>query len=124
MEHRSDLDNDDAIFEMDELFTVLATRNPDWIGLHNFFEKLTAKLENKGRYKFMGKSQNSKLLAHFKKAGSITVREALVEYSIQSLTKRIQELRQEGHNIVSVPRRHPVTGQRYVRYFLIQQQVA
>lgn len=63
-------------------------------------------------------SQQDKILKHLRKAGSITVREALVEYSISSLTKRIQELRGRGHNIVSEWKSHPVTGQRYTRYKL------
>ena len=61
-------------------------------------------------------TQHQKLIAHFKKAGSITVREAMVEYSIQSLTKRIQELRDRGFPIASKTKYHPVTGQKYVRY--------
>ena len=61
-------------------------------------------------------SQHDKILKHLRKAGSITVREALVEYSISSLTKRIQELRGRGYNIVSEWKNHPVTGQRYTRY--------
>ena len=61
-------------------------------------------------------TQNQKLISHFKKTGSITVREAMIEYSIQSLTKRIQELRDEGYNIISNVKFHPVTNQKYVRY--------
>lgn len=63
-------------------------------------------------------TQNQRILKHLRKAGSITVREAIVEYSIQSLTKRIQELRDDGYNIISVVKRHPVTGQKYTRYIL------
>jgi len=46
------------------------------------------------------------------------VREAMIEYSISSLTKRIHELRGLGFNILSTTKRHPVTKQRYVRYTL------
>jgi len=58
------------------------------------------------------------ILNHLKKTKSITQREALIDYSIQSLTKRISELRQMGYNIVSTFKRHPTTGQRYARYVL------
>lgn len=58
------------------------------------------------------------LMNHFKKARSISQREALVDYSIQSLTKRISELRDMGFNIVTQHKTHPVTGQRYARYVL------
>ena len=63
-------------------------------------------------------TQNAKIMKHLEKAGSITVREAIMEYSIQSLTKRIAELREAGNDIVSTVRHHPMTKQKYVRYTL------
>jgi hypothetical protein len=62
-------------------------------------------------------TQCEKILLHFDKNGSITQREAIMDYSISSLTRRIADLREAGHDIVSVNRRHPTTGQDYVRYF-------
>lgn len=61
-------------------------------------------------------TQHQIILNHFKKVGTITQRDAIVEYSIQSLTKRIQEMRQLGYNILSMRKRHKVTGQLYTRY--------
>ena len=55
---------------------------------------------------------------HLQKTKSITQREALLDYSIQSLTKRISELREQGMNIVTQFKKHPTTGQRYARYSL------
>jgi|TARA_R110000803_G_scaffold194449_1_gene257551 hypothetical protein len=63
-------------------------------------------------------TQHAKILQHLKKTSGITVREAMVEYSIPCLTKRIQELRALGWAIVSTWKRHPITGQRYTRYTL------
>ena len=63
-------------------------------------------------------TQNATIMKHLKKAKSISQREAIVDYSIQSLSKRISELRLEGHNIVTKHKKHPVTGQRYARYVL------
>ena len=63
-------------------------------------------------------SQNQILLRHFKKTRSISQREALLDYSIQCLSKRIQELRDAGYNIETQHKRHPTTGQRYARYVL------
>ena len=63
-------------------------------------------------------TQNQILLKHFKKAKSISQREALVDYSIQSLTKRISELRGMGYRIKTVQKNHPVTGQKYARYVM------
>lgn len=62
--------------------------------------------------------QNLTLAKHLLRTGSITQREAIMDHSIQSLTKRIAELRAMGIEIESVHRNHPVTGQRYVRYVL------
>jgi len=45
----------------------------------------------------------------------------MIEYSISSLTKRINELRTMGYDIESVRKQHPVTGQRYTRYFLLEE---
>jgi len=63
-------------------------------------------------------TQNKLILAHMLRTGSITQREAMIDYSIQSLTKRISELRASGYKIKSEKRQHPTTGQRYVRYIL------
>ena len=63
-------------------------------------------------------TQNSLIINHMLRTGSITQREAMIDYSIQSLTKRISELRQRGYKIKSEQKLHPTTGQRYVRYVL------
>jgi biotin operon repressor len=63
-------------------------------------------------------TQLQTIMNHFKKAKSITQREAMVDYSIQSLTRRITELRDMGFNIETQHKKHPVTGQRYARYVL------
>lgn len=63
-------------------------------------------------------SQLTMLVNHFKKAGSITQREALMSYSVQCLTKRIQELREKGFPIKTVNRVHAVTKQRYAQYVM------
>lgn len=65
-------------------------------------------------------TQTTQILEHMKRTGSITMREALLDYSIQSLTKRISELRQAGYKIETEHKHHPTTGQRYARYKLIR----
>lgn len=64
-------------------------------------------------------TQNSMILDHMMRTGSITQREALLDYSIQCLTKRIQELREAGWKINTEHKHHPTTGQRYARYKLM-----
>ena len=63
-------------------------------------------------------TQCQAIINHMKKTGSITMREALIDHGVQCLTKRIQELREEGWMIVSERKMHPITGQRYTRYRL------
>lgn len=58
------------------------------------------------------------VLTHITKAGSITQREAIVDHSVQSLTRRITEIRDAGFDIAAEFRYHPITGQRYARYSL------
>lgn len=65
-------------------------------------------------------TQNEIIINHLKRTGSITQREALIDYSVQCLTKRIQELRDIGYRIKTVQKTHPTTGQRYARYTLIR----
>ena len=66
-------------------------------------------------------TQNTLIIKHLKSTKGLTVREALIDYSIQSFTKRISELRSDGYNIVGIKGKHPVTGQRYTRYTLIEE---
>lgn len=63
-------------------------------------------------------TQLQTILSHLKRTKSISQREAMIDYSIQSLTKRISELREMGYNIKTVHKKHPVTGQRYARYVM------
>jgi len=58
------------------------------------------------------------VLAHMKKAGQITQREAIMDHSVQSLTRRITELLDAGCAILKTPKVHPVSGQRYMAYSL------
>ena len=44
--------------------------------------------------------------------------EAILDHAIQSLTRRITELQAAGIPIRREDRKHPLTGQRYARYFL------
>ena len=39
-----------------------------------------------------------------------------MDHFIQCLTKRIQELRDNGYRVKTTVKKHPITGQRYARY--------
>jgi len=63
-------------------------------------------------------SQTEKILDHLSKVGSITFVEANDLYRVRSLPRRIADLRQAGHDIVSEWRTDNL-GQRYTRYSLV-----
>ena len=65
--------------------------------------------------------QHQTIIKHLRATKGLTVREAMIDYSIQAFTKRISELRKMGYNIQGVKSKHPITGQRYTRYVLIEE---
>lgn len=64
----------------------------------------------------MSQKQKEKILEHMRSAGHITVRQAMMDYSIQALPRRMADLRADGFVIVTEDAHHPNTKQRYVRY--------
>ena len=65
--------------------------------------------------------QHTKILGHLRATKGLTQREAMLDYSIQSFPKRISELRKLGYSIDGIKGKHPVTGQRYTRYVLVEE---
>ena len=61
-------------------------------------------------------SQQNKILNNLRATKGMTLHKALLDYSIQSFTARIAELRKMGYAIDGIKSKHPVTGQRYTRY--------
>jgi hypothetical protein len=111
-------DDHDGVFDLAERLCVHAVEDPVLLPEYLAANHKAKSLEHSGWKRNTGMTQNQIIMKHLKNAGSITVREAMVEYSIQSLTKRIQELREAGHVVVSNVKFHPVTKQKYVRYTL------
>lgn len=64
------------------------------------------------------KTQKELVLSHLERLGSISPSEALRDYQITRLAARIGDLKQDGHNLESELRFHPVTGVKYARYTL------
>lgn len=60
----------------------------------------------------------SRIYQHLVRTGSISQREAMVEYGTGSLTKEIHRLRSAGVEINTVRKTHPITGKTYARYVL------
>ena len=108
----------DEIIEQAELFCILATNDPAFIADYRAAMEAVASIEHAGWKKRNGMTQEDKVLKHIQLTGSITQREAMIDYGIQSFTKRISNLRAAGHDIVRRSKRHPITGQPYSRYVL------
>lgn len=108
----------DLLFDMADKAALNTIKNPGWRELHAHMLRLCEKAENNGWKRRTGMTQNDRILKHIKATGSISQREAFLDYSIQSLTRRIRDLREAGYNIVSRGVTHPITKQRYTRYFL------
>lgn len=108
----------DLLFNMADTACRRAARDSGWKEIHAHLLRLCQSQENRGWKKRTGMTQNDKIVKHMQTQGSISQREALLDYSVQSLTKRISELREAGHNIHRELHKHPITGQRYARYYL------
>ena len=67
-------------------------------------------MSNKGET-YMTNTQNSKIITHLRATKGLPQREAMLDYSIQSFTKRISELRKAGYRIDGIKGKHPITGQ-------------
>ena len=64
------------------------------------------------------------IMKHLQTVGSISTLDAITQYKIMSLSRRICDLEGFGVKFNRVRKAHPVTGQRYVRYHLITEQVS
>jgi Helix-turn-helix domain len=75
------------------------------------------KLRDDPRFRQLTPQAKTALL-HINTAGSISQREAIMDHSIQSLTRRVTEIRDAGFDVVGEWKVHPTTKQRYMRYRL------
>lgn len=108
--------SEDLLHHMADVACVRAWDDEGWGPFHRRLLTMSLKTENNGFKKRSGMTQHDKILNHIRKNGSITQREAMIDYSIQSFTKRISELRDMGYHIVGERKKHPVTNQEYTRY--------
>jgi hypothetical protein len=97
---------------------IRSLQNKGWGPIHARLLATCVKLENSGWKKGTGMTQAQRIIEHIKKNGSITQREAFIDYSIQNFSARLSEIKQAGYNVVKREKKHPVTGQKYSRYYL------
>lgn len=64
------------------------------------------------------RTQKEMIIDHINKAGHITCRQAIIDYSIPALPRRICDLEEMGFRFDRKWAKHPVTGQEYVQYRL------
>lgn len=110
--------SEDLMFHMADVACVRAWDDEGWGPYHKRLLTMCLKTEMNGWKKRNGMTQNDKILNHMRKNGSITQREAYIDYSIQNFSARLSELKDVGHNIEKVTKVHPTTGQSYSRYYL------
>ena len=67
------------------------------------------------------KPQLKTILKHLQTVGSISNLEAITQYNIMSLSRRVSDLEELGYKFSRELKAHPVTGQRYKRYHLIEE---
>jgi hypothetical protein len=63
--------------------------------------------------------QDRKIIHHLAVKGSISVREAVFNYNILSLTKRISELNRKGYKLNSCTKTDKLRKTRYKEYYVI-----
>lgn len=66
--------------------------------------------------------QAKQIVSHMRRAGSISMREAMNDYGIAggTLTRRITDIKKAGFSVSSEKRKHPMTGQSFTRYTLVE----
>ena len=64
-------------------------------------------------------TQAQLIIKHLSKTGSISQREAMLEYGVASLTKAMSRLRKEGYVILDDWHKNPITENRYKRYWVV-----
>ena len=108
----------DMIFALAERFALLSVTDLWAYPLWEHYSLIANNLEHCGWKRKTGMTQVDKMLKHMHKTGSISQREAYIDYGIQSFHRRLSDIRALGHRIVGVRKHHPVTGQEYTRYYL------
>jgi Helix-turn-helix domain len=110
--------SEDLLFHISDVSCVRAWDDEGWGPVHRKLLTMCVAREHNGWKKRTGMTQTQLMLAHMLRTGSISQREAFLDYKVQAFTRRIADLRELGYKIVREYRKHPTTGQRYARYFI------
>ena len=112
----------DDIFEEAERLCLLATEDPSKLEDYRLAQEAAEAFEHNGWKRRTGMAQTDIIMKHMDTAGSISAREAMIDYGITSATlaRRICDLEERGHDIVRERRTHPITKRAYTRYSLTE----
>jgi hypothetical protein len=108
----------DLLFDMADTACVRAWDEEGWGPYHKRLLTMCLKTETNGWKVKKGMTQLHRMLDHMHRNGSITQREAYIDYGVQSFHARLHQLKGKGHKITKVAKVHPTTGQSYSRYYL------
>ena len=61
------------------------------------------------------------IMKHLRTVGSISTMDAITQYKIMALPRRILDLKELGVVFITQRKTHPATGQRYTRYVLVNE---
>lgn len=115
--------SEDLLFHMADTACVRAWEDEGWGPYHKRLLTMCVKREFPGTSKRKNEmSPINQIMKHLRKVGHITIREAMDDYSISGghLTKIISTLKNdEGYDITTNMKKHPVTGRRYAKYVFV-----
>lgn len=65
-------------------------------------------------------TQTDIIIKHIEKTGSISARDAMLDYDMTSATlaRRMCDLEEQGHTVIRERKHHAVSGKPYTRYTL------
>ncbi|CAB4124505.1 Helix-turn-helix domain containing protein [uncultured Caudovirales phage] len=110
--------SEDLMFHMADTACVRAWEDEGWGPYHKRLLTMCIKTEMNGWKRKTGMTQVSKIINHMQKNGSITQREAYIDYGVQSFHRRLTEIKDAGYKLAKVAKVHPTTGQHYSRYYI------
>lgn len=106
------------MFHMSDVACVRSWKDEMWGPIHKRLLTMCVAREHNGWKRKTGMTQNQKIVRHIMQHGSISQRDAYLDYGIQSFHRRLTELKDSGYDIVRTAKKHPVTKQDYSRYSL------
>ena len=116
--------SEDLLFNITDVACVRAWKDEGWGPIHKRLLTMCIKIEQTGWKRKHGMTQTQTILNHIRAHGSISQREAYMDYSVQSFTRRIRDLKEQGIDLVRKQKKHPTTGQSYSRYYIAPTKLA